>query len=481
MQAAFVDIGTEKSGFLHASDLVEPEDEDLDEDDEATADSGNGGNGGKGGNGGARGRGRGRRRGYNVPNIQDVLNRGQELLVQVTKEPISTKGPRLTAQISLAGRSLVYMPQATRVGVSRKIESRQERTRLRRIVREALPKDAGGVIIRTVATGLGERQIKRELKSLLESWQKVKRKKPMVEAPALVQREGSLTSGVIRDVFSDKVDRLYVESRNAFADIKSYLKTHDAELIKRVELYKDDVPLFDKFDIEPEIRNLFQRRVDLPTGGSVIIEQTEALVSIDVNTGRYTGGRGQDPEKTILRTNVEAAREIGRQLRLRDIGGIIVIDFIDMGNQKNRDRVLRELRTALTRDRARTKTFQVSELGLVEMTRQRVRPSLMSSMTLVCPGCDGTGRVFKPEVVVRRLERGLKRFAHGQPERNMIIRVHPEVALYILEDEPKFTKNITRITGIEFEIRDDPTLLRDEYRLIVQPAGRDVTERFAVA
>src|SRR5206468_12267402 len=219
----------------------------------------------------------------------------------------------------------------------------------------------------------------------------------------LVHRETSLTRGLMRDVFSTKVEQVTVDSRQVFNEIVEYLKGIAPELTDRVKLYEDVVPLFDKANIEHEIRDLFKRRCDLPSGGYLIIEQTEALVSVDINSGRYTGKK--DPEKTILKTNVEAAREVARQARLRDIGGIIVVDFIDMETRSNRDKVLQELRTHLGRDRARTRAFAVSDLGLVEMTRQRVRPSLWQSMTIECPTCSGTGRVFRPEVVVRRMER----------------------------------------------------------------------------
>jgi ribonuclease G len=246
-----------------------------------------------------------------------------------------------------------------------------------------------------------------------------------------------------------------------------------------VTLYKDDTPLFDKFDVESEIRDLFKRRVELPTGGYLIVEPTEALVSIDVNTGRYTGKK--DPEKTILKTNVEAAREIARQLRLRDVGGIIVCDFIDMEASENRNKVLQELRQYLARDRARTKAFAVSDLGLIEMTRQRVRPSLLQSMTQACPSCSGTGRVFLPETVVRRLERSLKRAAVEGKDPRMTVRLHPEVALHLLEEEPGFLRNLAKQTGIDLEIRDDPMMKLDEFKLMSQPAGRDVTETYLVA
>jgi ribonuclease G len=247
----------------------------------------------------------------------------------------------------------------------------------------------------------------------------------------------------------------------------------------RVNLYQESQPLFEKFDIEREIRDLFKARCDLPNGGSIVIQPTEALVSVDVNTGRYTGKK--DPEKTILRTNLEAAREIARQIRLRDIGGIIVCDFIDMETRSNRDKVLQELRTHLGRDRARTKAFAVSELGLVEMTRQRVRPSLWHSLTRDCPTCAGSGRVFTPEVVARRLERSLKRAAHEHRERQLSVRLHPEVALYLLEEEPRLLQNLQKITGLDLELRDDPMMRLDEFRLMSRPAGRDVTELYAVA
>ena len=466
IQAAFVDIGLEKSAFLHASDLIEPEEDD---DEEET-------NGARPGNGAGAGGGRGPRK---LPNVQEVLKRGETILVQVTKEPISTKGPRVTAQVSLPGRYLVYLPFASRVGVSRKIEAREERARLREMVTKALPKDSGGVIVRTVAEELTDENLKRELKSLLGLWKKIKRKATFVRAPALVQREASLTSGIIRDLFSDRVDHLWVDSEELYDEIKHYLEQVDPELLERVTHYQDKTPLFDKFDIEAEVRDLFKRKVDLPTGGHVIVETTEALVSIDVNTGRYTGSK--DPEKTILKTNLEAASEIARQLRLRDVGGIIVIDFIDMETRGNRDKVLQELRTHLVRDRARTRAFAVSDLGLVEMTRQRVRPSLFASMTVPCPSCDGTGRVFRPEVVVRRVERSLRRAGTEKKDRQLTVRVHPEVALYLLEQEPDFLRQVEEMSGIDLELRDDPMMRQDEFKFVAQPAGRDVTERYAVA
>ncbi len=480
LQAAFVDIGLEKSAFLHASDLVEPEEDEEpgeeEEEAEDAVDEGEEGEPAKAGNGNGGRRRRGRRP---APDIGEVLKKGETILVQVTKEPISTKGCRVTSQISLPGRFLVYMPHASRVGVSRKIEQREQRTKLREMVSKVVPKDVGGFIVRTVAEDVTEAHFQREVEALLGLWRKINRKKLYVRAPALVHRETSLTRGIIRDLFSDKVDALHVDTKELHHEIGQYLNQVDPALMERVHLYQEPTPLFDKFDIEAEIRDLFKARCELPTGGSLVIQPTEALVSIDVNTGRYTGTK--DPEKTILRTNLEAAREIARQIRLRDIGGIIVCDFIDMESRGNRERVLQELRTHLGRDRARTKAYAVSELGLIEMTRQRVRPSLWHSQTIECPACAGTGRVFRPEIVARRLERSLRRAGHEHRERQLAVRVHPEVALYMFEEEPKLLQTLARTTGLDLVVRDDPMMRLDEFRLMSRPAGRDVTDIYAVA
>jgi ribonuclease G len=491
IQAAFVDIGLEKSAFLHASDLLEPdEDEEPDDRDDgeevpdadevAGADAPSEPRGRPAGRNGGAGAAEVRQREVGrrtLPNVADLLKKGQTIPVQVTKEPINTKGCRVTAQISLPGRFLVYMPYASRVGVSRKIDSREQRARLRELVTRLLPEDAGGMIVRTVAEGVTEADFKREIDSLLAQWKKVKRKQLYVRnPPALLQREASLTRGLIRDVFSDKVDALWTDSQEIFHEIEQYLDQVDPELKGRVRLHDDSVPLFDKFGIEAEVRKLFQARVDLPTGGSIVIQPTEALVAIDVNTGRYTGKR--DPEKTILRTNLDAAREIARQLRLRDLGGIIVCDFIDMESRSNRDRVLQELRLHLGRDRARTKALAVSDLGLVEMTRQRIRPSLWASLTTECPDCRGTGRVFTPEVVSRRIERSLRRCARDKREKQVAVRLHPEVAIHLREEEPRLVSGLAKSMGLDIEIRDDPTIRADEFRLVSRPSGRDLTEAY---
>ena len=459
IQAAFVDIGTGKAGFLHVSDL-----EMGDDDDE------NGGGGGAGGR---------RRRDRKYPPIQDNLKKGQEIIVQVTKEPISTKGPRLTAEISLPGRFLVYMPGSSRVGVSRKIEDREERARLRKLAMGVLPKDQGGIIVRTVSEELNQETFQKDFKRLSSNWRKILKKREGVKAPSPLHREAKLISGVIRDLFSSRFESITVDNKGVHREILQYVTSVAPELKDRVRLYEGSEALFDKYGVEEAFQATLQKKAMLRSGGHIVIEPTEALVSIDVNTGRYKGKK--DPESTILKTNLEATQEIARQLRLRDIGGIIVCDFIDMESQQNRDKVLNELRKHLGRDRARTKAFEVSSLGLVEMTRQRVRPSLFQTLTDECDHCEGTGRVYTPATVVRQIERSIRRVSVKGEEKRLLIRMHPEVALRIMEKEPDFIRKLGRITSLKLDMSDDPLLREDEFRILSGAAQNDVTSRYVAA
>jgi ribonuclease G len=478
IQAAFVDIGTGKAGFLHVSDLNLPE-ESGGERGKGKSGNGEGGKGKSGnGNGGSNGGGRGRRT-RTLPPIQDHVQKGQEILVQVTKEAISTKGPRLTADISLPGRFLVYMPFASRVGVSRKIEGRNQRAKLRGMAQKVLPKDSGGLIVRTVGEEVTAEKLEREFQRLHERWASIRQQATEKNAPSPVHREATLISGVIRDLFSDKFEALRVDSKRAYDEIVDYVKSVDPDLLDRVHLHEGATSLFDEFGVEEEIQKAFSRNVPLKSGGSLVIEPTEALVSIDVNTGRFTGKGKKDPEQTILKTNLEAARTIAKQLRLRDVGGIIVVDFIDMEAQENRDKVLRELRSYLGRDRARTKTFEISNLGLVEMTRQRVRPSVFNALTSECQSCGGIGRVYTPATVVRQIERTVKRAAASREERSLVVRVHPEIALRVIEEEPGLMKRLRNRTRLELHLRDDPLMRLDEFRLLSGPAETDVTDKYA--
>ena len=454
LQAAFVDIGLETAGFLHASDL---DHDDEDEDDES----------------GGRGRGRGRHR--KIPDIANVLRTGDEILVQVTKEPISTKGPRLTADISLPGRYLVMMPKGRHIGVSRKIDDRRERVRLKQLLQKYRSGD-GAFIIRTAATSVPEESIKQDVNYLSDLFLKIDRKKAEVKAPALVHEDVGMVVGLIRDIFKEDTSRLVIDDKDDYNRLIDYVKTFAPDLRDRIQLYKGDLPIFDQFEIELEIKRTLDKRVWMKKGGYLIIEPTEALVSIDVNTGRFTGRRNQ--EETILQTNMLAAKEVARQLRLRDMGGIIVIDFIDMENEGNKKRVFNELRSHLKRDRARHKVFQVSGLGLVEMSRQRVRPSLLSQLSDDCPYCTGTGKVMSMETMSNRIERLVHRIAIVTREKRLQIQANPVLALYLLEERPEQFRDLCRNFDLELNVLDDATLHVEEFRIISLGSGKDLIAEF---
>jgi ribonuclease G len=444
MQSAFVDLGLPKTGFLHASDLAEnlSELEDLSEVEE---------------NGD-----RGRRRRAPVPKIEDHLKKGQEILVQITKEAIGTKGPRVTQQVSLPGRFCVLMPGVDHVGVSRRIEDRAERQRIKAIIQDLKPSGVG-LIARTAGEGKGDPDFAADVKHLVKLWQKVDRKNATVHAPALVHRELEMTAGLIRDLFTDDVEEVWIDDKESFAEIQSYLKSVSPELRDRVKLYKGREPIFDFFAIEPQIEKTFERKVWLKKGGYICIDHTEALVSVDVNTGRFTGKKNQ--EETIFRTNMEAAKEVPRQLRLRDIGGIIVVDFIDMEIEANKRAVIDELRGELRKDRARTKAFAVSDLGLVEMTRQRERSSLLHYYTEDCPHCAGLGKVPSPETMLVKLERAMRRVAAMGGERRITLKVAPDVALYFVEQEARRFAELEKRFKIQIDLKDDPQLKRGEMKV----------------
>jgi ribonuclease G len=447
MQSAFVDLGLPKTGFLHASDLAEnlAALEDL-SDVEENGD-------------------RHRRRRAPVPKIEDHLKKGDEILVQITKESIGTKGPRVTQQLSLPGRYCVLMPGVDHVGVSRRIEDRAERQRIKAIIHDLKPKTVG-LIARTAGEGKNESDFQADVKHLTKLWQKVDRKATSARAPALVHRELEMTAGLIRDLFTDEVDEVVIDDKDSFSEIQAYLKAVAPELRDRVKLHKENEPIFDHYEIEPQIEKTFERKVWLKKGGYICIDHAEALVAIDVNTGRFTGKKNQ--EETIFRTNMEAAHEIPRQLRLRDIGGIIVIDFIDMESEANKRAVLEELRKELRADRARTKAFAVSDLGLVEMTRQRERSSLLHYYTEDCPHCGGLGKVPSHETMLVKLERVMRRVTAMGGEKRIIVKVSPEVALYFVEQEARRFSELEKRFKLQIDLKDDPQLKRGDMKVFTQ-------------
>jgi ribonuclease G len=456
MQSAFVDMGLPKTGFLHASDLAEnlSELEDL-SDVEENGD-------------------RGRRRRAPVPKIEDHLKKGQEVLVQITKESIGTKGPRVTQQVSLPGRFCVLMPGVDHIGVSRRIEDRGERQRIKAIIHDLKPKGVG-LIARTAGEGKGDPDFAADVKHLTKLWQKIDRKASSVRAPSLVHRELEMTAGLIRDLFTDDIEEVVIDDKESYAEIQAYLKAVSPELRDRVKLYKEREPIFDFYAIEPQIEKTFERKVWLKKGGYICIDHAEALVAIDVNTGRFTGKKNQ--EETIFRTNMEAAKEVARQLRLRDIGGIIVVDFIDMEIEANKRSVLDELRDELRKDRARTKAFAVSDLGLIEMTRQRERSSLLHYYTEDCPHCGGLGKVPSLETMLVKLERAMRRVAAMGGEKRLTVKVAPEVALYFVEQEARRFNELEKRFRLRIDLKDDPQLKRGEMRVFSTARKADLTKQ----
>lgn len=455
IQAAFLDIGLEKGAFLHVSDLS-PDPEKLELDDEDAAES-------KGS----------RDSGRRLP-IEEQIKKGDELLVQVMKEPIGTKGPRVTAQVTLPGRFVVLMPDMDHVGVSRKIDDRSERQRLRQIIQKHRPPGCG-VITRTVGSGEPEEAFASDIRYLHSTWQRIQRESEKKSAPCLVHQDMTLTTGLIRDIFSDHFDRLLVDEEAEYDKILEYVESISPELSERIELYDEEVPIFDSFEIEPELEKTLHRKVWMKKGGYLCIDQAEALIAIDINTGRFKGK--SDQEETIFRCNMEAAREIPRQLRLRDIGGLIVIDFIDMASEENRVAVLEELRRHLKADRARTKTFPVSELGLVEMTRQRVRPAMSSYYSVECPECGGTGHVLSADTMLAKIERILRRAGRNSLLPRIEVRVHPARADYLLEEGFDRIASLENRYDVAVDVREDRDMKHDDLR-VMDDRGRDITNRF---
>ncbi len=399
MEAAFVEIGLEKNGFLYVDEIVIPELE------------------GKARQG---------------KKITDLIQRGQTLLVQAVKDPMKTKGARLTTEISLPGRFLVFVPQGEGLGVSRRLED-GERQRLKDILREIAPKD-GGVIVRTAAEGASAEDIERDLVFLQRLWKTIQTRAKSAKAPELVYHEAELPLRIVRDLFAGDFVAAYVDNDRAYKRIAGYLKKTSPHMLERVHRYKEAEPLFEHFGIEREIASTLSRRVDLPSGGYLIFDYAEAFTVIDVNTGRFVGSRSKNTtqrlEDTIVKNNLEAVKEVVRQLRLRDIGGIIVIDFIDMANQKNRTAVEEALRQELERDRTKTYVVEISPLGLVEMTRQNVTDGPREVMTRRCPTCDGDGIVVSDATVALEIERKLRTLAAGPPVRGAHgyrIAVNPRV------------------------------------------------------
>ena len=452
IHAAFVDIGHSQDAFLHFSDIG---DKLLDYKDFINV------NGKQGSS----------RRNRTRP----VPRQGQEILVQIIKEPISSKGARVSTELSFPGRFLVLVPNSDVVGVSKKIFKIKEKRELKKRVRGIKP-EGFGLIARTVAETKDQKILKSDLDGLIKQWKRVEQKLKRATSPGLIFKDAAMASSVIRDLFTKDVDRVVIDSKKLFKEITVYLKDVAPSLANRAELYTGRKPVFDKFGIESEIQKSLSRKVWTPSGGYIIFDHTEALVAVDVNSGKFMGGK--EPEENILRINLEGAREIAHQLRLRDIGGIIVIDFIDMLDPKNKKKLYNEFRRELRKSRAQANIAQISEFGLIEMTRERVRPSLLFAFSEPCPTCEGLGRVVSKSTVLTRIERWIKRFKAERKEWSLRLVVHPQIAEYMLDGMMNNIRRLMWKYRLKIEVKRDDSLKTEQFKMIVKKTEKDVTEEF---
>jgi ribonuclease G len=446
MEAAFVDIGLERNGFLHVDEIVLPNGEQAPK----------------------RGRGSGRR-------INELIKPGQEIIVQVVKDPLKTKGARLSMNVSIAGRYLVFAPQGSGVGVSRRLTD-SERDRLRKMV-DRLYKGPGGLIVRTAAHGAKKSDFVREIAYLQRLAEVLQRRAEGTKAPAMVFQEADLSIRVLRDVFLNEFETAIIDSEKQYERVTSFFQRTAPELLDGVELYREPKPLFEKWNVDVEIESTLNRRVDLPSGGYLIIDYAEALTVIDVNSGSFTGRGKGGLEETITKVNTEAAEEAVRQLRLRDIGGIIVIDFIDMARASNRDKVLKTMRKALDADKSKSYVVEVSPLGLVEMTRQNVTDGVREILTELCPTCHGEGVVLSAETVALEGLRKLRDVAaeNGDSEA-FLIRVNPRVAAELTGDDSGLAE-LESETAKRFHFEGGDALPIETFELVEQGSREAIEER----
>ena len=453
MQIAFVEIGLEKHGFLHASD-IEYSFEDIEDDNASTKIHAD-----------LDGSPPRRQRRKTEPAITDVIETGQEILVQVAKAAMGTKGARITSTVSLPGKYVVYLPTSSSVGISRRIESAEERLRLKDLVQSFRTDTEGGFIIRTAAEGKSEENLAAEVNYLLNTWKKINQKASRVRAPSLIHKDLGFTERIIRDYFNSDVDELIIDSKPQYETAINYFTLLLPEFKSRVKFYKTkSISMMEKFGIETGLKKALGQKVWLRSGAYIIIEQTEAMVSIDVNTGKFTGEN--DAGNTILKANLEAAEEIVRQLRLRDLGGIVVIDFIDMDRHEDRRKVYQALQQEIKRDRAKTNILRISELGLVEMTRQRTRPSITSVLTQICPYCDGHGFVLSVDTVVTNVLRAIKKAARKSQKRKFKVIANELVVSRLLDRRSKLIQQLNQEMDLHIRIEGNIDLHLEDYQIL---------------
>jgi ribonuclease G len=450
MQAAFVDIGLEKAAFLYVADVldeieavehfIEGEDHYHGPGDEPESDR------------------------PPLPPIEELLQEGQEIMVQVAKESIGTKGARITSHISLPGRHLVYMPTVDHIGISRRIESEEERERLKTIVEELRP-EGSGFIVRTASEGKSVEELRADMDFLLGVWEDIQKRQENRGATSLIHSDLDVTSKVLRDILSEDISRIIVDSREEHDKIVRFLGTFMPNINYSIELYDGNEPIFDAFGLEVEIARALGRKVWLKSGGYIIIDQTEALTAIDVNTGRFVGKHNL--EDTILKTNLEAVKEVAFQLRLRNIGGLIIIDFIDMEREAHRDKVHSALEEVLKNDKSKTNILKISELGLVEMTRKRVRESIGRTLCEPCPYCDGKGYVKSRTSMVYEIFRELRRDIGKMPGYRVTLLVHPDIAALLYDEERNGIEELERQFEKQITITARNTFHQEQFEIVV--------------
>jgi len=469
MQSSFIDIGLERDGFLYVADVVDT----IDEFDKLSSDDDEEGGGNKkereprgdGSTGSAPARAEARAE-RPQPKIEELLREGQEIVVQVVKEPLGTKGARLTSHVTMPGRFLVFMPTVDHIGVSRKIESREERSRLRGIVREFREAHGftGGVIIRTAASGRQKEDIVGDLDAFHKIWTEMRQRNESSRAPAVLYREQSIVSRLLRDLLTEDFQAIRIDNQSEHQRVVELVERIMPNLAPKVKLYSKPYPIFDEYGVQAEIDKALKSKVWLKSGGSIVINQTEALVAIDVNTGRFVGKKTSGRlEDTIVKTNLEAVKEIVRQIRLRDLGGIIVLDLIDMEDKKNRQKVYQAVEQELKKDRSPSKALQVSDFGLVIITRKRVKQSLERVLTEPCPYCSGTGVIKSSSTICYEILTEVKKVSPELNGHRLLLRVNPDIARALKEEESAVLRDLRQSIGKEVTIKPDTQLHHEQF------------------
>jgi len=458
MQSSFIDLGLERDGFLYGADVIDT----LDEFDKLSGDDDEDG-GGKGRNGSGSREPRAERP---QPKIEELLKEGQEIVVQVVKEPLGTKGARLTSHVTMPGRFLVFMPTVDHIGVSRKIESREERSRLRGIVREFREANGftGGVIIRTAAASRPKEDILGDLEAFHRIWTEMRQRNESSRAPAVLYQEQSIVSRLLRDLLTEDYQAIRIDNEAEYLKVLELVERIMPSLAPKVKLYNKPFPIFDEYGVQAEIDKALKSKVWLKSGGSIVINQTEALVAIDVNTGRFVGKKTSGRlEDTIVKTNLEAVKEIVRQIRLRDLGGIIVLDLIDMEDKKNRQKVLQAVELELKKDRSPSKALQVSDFGLVIITRKRVKQSLERVLTEPCPYCSGSGVIKSSSTICYEILNEVKKVSPDLNGHRLLLRVNPDIARALKEEEQAVLTDLKQSIGKDVSIKPDVHLHHEQF------------------